>query len=45
MAENEIRSHLELLELSGDVEWEREGDIKATGANRFEQYILEINVD
>lgn len=45
MAEAEIKSHLELLEHSGDVEWEREGEIRATGANRFEQYITDISLD
>ena len=39
MAEGEIKSHLELLEHSGDVVWEREGKVTATGSERFERYI------
>lgn len=42
LAENEIKSHLELLEHSGDAEWNREDKIKPTGTTRFEQYILDI---
>jgi len=42
MAEGEIKSHLELLEHSGDVEWKREDKVKATGTTRFEQYIRNI---
>jgi glyoxylase-like metal-dependent hydrolase (beta-lactamase superfamily II) len=39
MAEGEIKSHLELLEHSGDVVWEREGRVTATGREQFPEYI------
>jgi glyoxylase-like metal-dependent hydrolase (beta-lactamase superfamily II) len=42
LAENEVRSHLELLEHSGDVEWSQEDKVKRTGATHFEQYIMDI---
>lgn len=42
MAENELRSHLELLEYSGDVEWRRDDRIEGTGTTRFEQSIRDI---
>jgi hypothetical protein len=42
LAENEVRSHLELLEHSGDVEWSREDGAKRTGTTHFEQFIMDI---
>jgi glyoxylase-like metal-dependent hydrolase (beta-lactamase superfamily II) len=42
LAENEVRSHLELLEHSGDVEWSREDRVKRTGTTHFEQSIMDI---
>jgi glyoxylase-like metal-dependent hydrolase (beta-lactamase superfamily II) len=42
LAENEVRSHLELLAHSGDVEWSGEDQAKATGITHFEQFIAEI---
>lgn len=42
LAEDEVKSHLELLEHSGDVEWSRMGKVKATGGTRFEQCIQDI---
>lgn len=42
LAENEVRSHLELLEHSGDVEWSREDRVKSTGTTHFEQFIMDI---
>ena len=42
LAENEVRSHLELLEHSGDVEWSREDGVKRTGTTHFEQSIRDI---
>jgi len=42
LAENEVRSHLELLEHSGDVEWSREDRVKRTGTTHFEQSIVDI---
>ena len=42
LAENEVRSHLELLEHSGDVEWIAEDKVKRTGCTHFEQYIMGI---
>jgi hypothetical protein len=42
MAEGEIKSHLELLEHSGDIEWQSEDTIRATGAALFEGYIQKI---
>ncbi|MBN1103689.1 MAG: MBL fold metallo-hydrolase [Deltaproteobacteria bacterium] len=42
MAEGEVKSHLELLEHSGDVEWNREDRVRATGTTRFERDIMDI---
>jgi glyoxylase-like metal-dependent hydrolase (beta-lactamase superfamily II) len=42
MAEGEIKSHLELLEHSGDVIWEREGKVTATGSEQFERYVASL---
>jgi glyoxylase-like metal-dependent hydrolase (beta-lactamase superfamily II) len=42
LAENEVRSHLELLEHSGDVVWIREAGIEGTGTTRFERLITDI---
>jgi len=42
MAEGETKSHLELLEHAGDVEWQSEDTVRATGTARFEQYIRNI---
>ena len=42
MAEGEVKSHLELLEHSGDVEWNRAGQVTGMGTTRFEQYIMDI---
>jgi glyoxylase-like metal-dependent hydrolase (beta-lactamase superfamily II) len=42
MAEGEIKSHLELLEHSGDVQWQREENVEAAGTALFEQYIRNI---
>jgi glyoxylase-like metal-dependent hydrolase (beta-lactamase superfamily II) len=42
LAENEVRSHLELLEHSRDVEWSREDRVKRTGTTHFEQSIMDI---
>ena len=42
LAENEVRSHLELLEKSGDVEWSMEDKVMRTGSTRFEQFIMSI---
>jgi hypothetical protein len=42
LAENEVRSHLELLEHSGDVDWDRENRVRKTGTTRFEQFIKDI---
>jgi hypothetical protein len=42
LAENAVRSHLELLEHSGDVEWSGESKVKKTGTTRFEQFIMEV---
>jgi glyoxylase-like metal-dependent hydrolase (beta-lactamase superfamily II) len=42
MAEGEVKSHLELLEHSGDVEWNRADKVKATGTMQFEQTIADI---
>jgi glyoxylase-like metal-dependent hydrolase (beta-lactamase superfamily II) len=43
LAENEVRSHLELLEHSGDVEWGGEERVKRTGTTHFEQFITEVS--
>jgi glyoxylase-like metal-dependent hydrolase (beta-lactamase superfamily II) len=45
MAENEIKSHLELLEHSGDILWSSEGLASATGKTDFEDYIQRIEAD
>lgn len=42
LAENEVMSHLELLEHSGDVKWNRENRAMRTGATHFEQSIMDI---
>jgi glyoxylase-like metal-dependent hydrolase (beta-lactamase superfamily II) len=42
MAENEIKSHLELLEHSGDILWSGEGIASVTGKIDFEDYIRRI---
>jgi glyoxylase-like metal-dependent hydrolase (beta-lactamase superfamily II) len=42
LAENEVTSHLELLEHSGDVEWGREDEVKRTGTAHFEQSIRDL---
>jgi glyoxylase-like metal-dependent hydrolase (beta-lactamase superfamily II) len=42
LAENEVRSHLELLEHSGDVEWSGEDKVNRTGTTHFEQFIMDI---
>jgi len=42
LAEGEIKSHLELLEHSGDVQWNREGKVSGTGTERFEQTVVDI---
>ena len=39
MAENEILSHCELLQTSGDVVWCTGGGLEATGASNFESFI------
>ena len=43
MAEGEVKSHLELLEHSGDVEWNRDDKVMAIGTTRFEQTISDID--
>lgn len=43
LAENEVRSHLELLEHSGDVEWGGEDKAIRTGTTHFEQFIRDID--
>ena len=45
MAENEIKSHLELLEHSGDILRSGEGIAWATGKTDFENYIQRIEAD
>ena len=45
MAENEIKSHLELLEHSGDIHLTAEGRALATGKTDFEDYIRQIEPD
>jgi len=45
MAENEIKSHLELLEHSGDIHWSSEGIASATGKTDFEDYIQRIEAN
>ncbi len=45
MAENEIKSHLELLGHSGDILWSSEGIASATGKTDFEDYIQRIEAD
>jgi glyoxylase-like metal-dependent hydrolase (beta-lactamase superfamily II) len=42
LAENEVRSHLELLERSGDVERGGEDRVMRTGTTHFEQFIIDI---
>jgi glyoxylase-like metal-dependent hydrolase (beta-lactamase superfamily II) len=42
MAEGEVKSHLELLEHCGDVEWHRGGAVRATGSTVFEGFIHEM---
>jgi glyoxylase-like metal-dependent hydrolase (beta-lactamase superfamily II) len=42
LAENEVRSHLELLEHSGDVEWGGEDRVMRTGTTYFERFIMDI---
>ncbi len=42
MAENEIKSHLELLEHSGDIHWSNEEIASSTGKTDFEDYIRRI---
>jgi glyoxylase-like metal-dependent hydrolase (beta-lactamase superfamily II) len=42
MAEGEVRSHLELLEFCGDVEWNGRGAVVPTGTTRFEGFIREM---
>jgi glyoxylase-like metal-dependent hydrolase (beta-lactamase superfamily II) len=42
LAEGEIRSHLELLEHCGDVQWDRDDKVKSTGTSRFERTIMDI---
>ena len=37
LAENEVRSHLELLEHSGDAEWGAEDRVERSGTTRVEQ--------
>jgi PAS domain-containing protein len=43
LAENEVRSHLELLEHSGDVERSGEERVRRTGTTHFEQFIKDIS--
>jgi glyoxylase-like metal-dependent hydrolase (beta-lactamase superfamily II) len=43
MAENEIKSHLELLEHSRDILWTTEGKALVTGKTDFENYIRKID--
>jgi len=45
MAENEIKSHLEFLEHSGDIHWTTEGKAASTGKADFEDYIRRIDPD
>jgi glyoxylase-like metal-dependent hydrolase (beta-lactamase superfamily II) len=45
MAENEIKSHLELLEHSGDILWSSKEIATATGKTDFEDYIHRIEAD
>lgn len=42
IAENEARSHLELLEHSGDVAWGGKETVTRTGTTHFEQFITDI---
>jgi glyoxylase-like metal-dependent hydrolase (beta-lactamase superfamily II) len=42
IAENEVRSHLELLEHCGDVEWGGKERAIRTGTTHFEQFIVDI---
>jgi hypothetical protein len=42
LAENEVRSHLELLEHSGDVKWGGEDRVTRTGTTQFEQFIMDV---
>ena len=39
MAENEIKSHLELLAHCGDIRWTTEGKAANTGKTDFENHI------
>jgi glyoxylase-like metal-dependent hydrolase (beta-lactamase superfamily II) len=43
MAENEIKSHLELLAHCGDIQWTTEGKAANTGKTDFENYIRRID--
>jgi hypothetical protein len=45
LAENEVRSHLELLKHSGDVEGSRKDRVKRNGTTHFEQFIMDIAPD
>jgi glyoxylase-like metal-dependent hydrolase (beta-lactamase superfamily II) len=45
MAENEIKSHLELLAHCGDIHWTTEGKAANTGKTDFEGYIRRIEAD
>lgn len=45
MAENEIKSHLELLAYCGDIIWSSEGIASATGKTDFENYIRLIGTE
>ncbi len=42
MAENEILSHLELLEACGDIAWRDESSFAATGSSNFDSLIQSI---
>ncbi|MBN1103526.1 MAG: MBL fold metallo-hydrolase [Deltaproteobacteria bacterium] len=42
LAENEVRSHLELLEHCGDVAWGGKDQVTETGTTHFEQFIRDI---